>query len=124
MTVRIISDTGFDDEVEQSASFSGPDPQKMEPVGQTDTSIYFAVYEITGEAGAGLKPGAVWDADAEENGKNFVWEDLPEVGAKRMFAGGSLVDYLAEGAMEELIANVRRRLIDDGFPLQKSDKAD
>lgn len=95
----------------------------MEPVEQTDTAIYFVVYQITGKAGEGVIPRKVWNADTEEDGAKFIWSDLPEVGARRMLAGGSLEGLLAEGAMDKTISELRERLIEDGLLLREIDSA-
>lgn len=116
--VRIFSDEGFDRDGEQSASFSGPDPMKMDPAEQTDTMLHFLVYHVTGSAGVGRTPHEIHDADDTEGEENLIWEEIPEIGARTMLAGGSLAELLQEGAVEALISDLRKRLIEDGLSLQ------
>ena len=38
--VKFFTDSGFNNEIETTPSFSGPDPLKMPPVEETETMIY------------------------------------------------------------------------------------
>ncbi|MFG6082147.1 hypothetical protein ACEUZ9_002790 [Paracoccus litorisediminis] len=114
MTVRVSVDDGYSDELATSASFSGPDPMKMDPVEETDTFFHIEIYQVTKKAGKGLAPWDVWQADCEERDES-VWYDLPTVGARCIFFGGSLADYIQPGGIETLIAEVRTRLVKDGL---------
>lgn len=117
IVVRIITDTGFDSDGEKTASFSGPDPMKMEAVEDTETWIYFSIYQVTG-LGKGFTAYDIWEADEGEETEKFDWIELPDEGARFTRISAPLNDYFEDGAMEQLVAELRAHLSADGFRLQ------
>lgn len=118
MVATILTDTGFDSDGGQSASFSGPDPMKMEAVEDTETCIYLSIYQVTGESKS-FTPADIWNADAGEDTEKFEWVELPEVGARFTRISAPLENCLEDGAMDQLIAELRARLVTDGLQLKE-----
>lgn len=116
IVVRAMADSGYNNRVAKSTSFSGPDPMKMPPAEETETSIWLNIYEVTGESSAVGTPWGAWEADKEDSGEE-PWSELHGLGTRVIRFGGTLETYLEDGAMAKLITKVRAQLIADGLPL-------
>ncbi|MFC3529790.1 hypothetical protein ACFOMH_16570 [Paracoccus mangrovi] len=119
--VKFFTDSGFNNEIETTPSFSGPDPLKMPPVEETETMIYVSLYQVIGRDGKGKTPGEIVHTDTSEDWEYLVWHEIPAIGARCLTTGGNLAGYLEAGAMEQTISEFLERLIEEGI-LQDSAK--
>lgn len=109
MVVTILTDTGFDNEGEESSSFNGPDPMKMDPVEETETWIYLSIYQVTSKI-KDITPADIWHADEGNDTEKFEWIDLPDIGSRFTRFGGPLENYMENGAIEILITEIKGHL--------------
>lgn len=91
----------------------------MAAVEETDTEVHVRIHHVTGEEGAGRKPGEIWDADPWDAHDDGQWFDLPQAGARCLFVRKSLADLFEEGAVDRLIGDLRPRLAHDGLSLRQ-----
>lgn len=117
MMVRILADDGFDNDVESSASFSGPDPEKMTSPEESESEIYLNAWHMNHAPRKSINALEVWEKDMTEGDEELQWQDVGDTGCQRMFSSGSLADLLAEGEMDEMIRNLRAKLAESGIQL-------
>lgn len=117
MTVRILADDGFDADVGTSASFNGPDPDKMPSPEEAQSEIYVVAWRLRKAGSEAVSAADVWHGDETENDEELRWYDAGDTGGQSLYAGGSLAELLQDGAMESLIAGFRAKLAESGLEL-------